>query len=431
MNEFQSNIWQRFNRVYIGQISAVKERSGLIDVVILDGLSAKRESLEIPFAGFSVAGSKDDDGNLLNGFRSSWIRYMPQVDDLVYVAFGPRGEARILGPANMPGGYKALADSRDKFKSKFPYADFTDLKQGEWDMRSSGGAYIFGNRDGALYLAAGSTVTQRLDKQNNETRAQAGLWVQGSVGSYVRLGDIKRRLPTEFKETSKIELDPTAPKEFSVHLETNLPVPLLIADEQLGGVRDDFGAPRLSTLAQPLRYRRKIWALGSTALVSIPVHSDEVDILGNQTIDYGVTSTNVDVSGGPVTNFSLSGLTVSATGTVSASMSSSGVASVSGDALAQLTSTALAQVDALVVQLGTPLALGNPAVHGTTLLIQLGIIVAALVALSATMVIQEGPTTTKGIAWATFGSALAPVVALLAQPPGPPSALLSAKVFVE
>lgn len=445
--------WQFLNRVYLGQITRVDEESGTCNVVIFDGLDTEREDLELPWSGLSM-----------NGHRSSWIRYMPQISsrlsdtvggggDMVYVAFGPRNEARILGYATELGAYKDFADVRSSDPAKVPKGDFVDLKQGEWDMRSAGGAHIFGNRSGQLLLAAGPTVQIRLDKQNDEARTEAGLWKFGTGGSFIKLGDVKRTLlPTDFKETSVDEvapLDPTAgpgQKEYWLHLETrSLPVAAIaLVDEQFGAVRDEEGLPHLSDLLQPLRYRRRIWDIGTLQVspVKLAAYLQDIDALGNQSIQYGLASTSVDVQGGPLTAASASFLSIDASaettatlsGLVSAELSSDVRASVSGLVIAEVTSEALVQVDAPIVALGlAPVAAANPAVHGTVLLTQLSTLVASILTIAQTMAPLENVQTgdPKGLAWQALATAATAIQVILAIPPGTPASMLSAKVFVE
>lgn len=112
--------WQIFNRVYIGQVISVNPRNGTVSVFIGDGLGSKKDNLEIPVHALSVNGARDSDGTLISAFRSSWIRYMPQEYDLVYVAFGPQNQARILGHATHPGTYKQLVDLKNANSTLYP-----------------------------------------------------------------------------------------------------------------------------------------------------------------------------------------------------------------------------------------------------------------------------------------------------------------------
>lgn len=420
--------WQYLNRCYIAQIQGIDETKGSCRVVVLDGLDSERGELEIPLGGFGI-----------QNFKSSWMRYMPQINELVYVAFGPQNQARILGYATFPGGYEKIAGFTRTAPTQFPTADFIRLRQGEWDMRSSGGAYIHGNRDGMLLLSTSPSVRLRLDKPNDEARAEAGLWITGGNGNFSRIGDVKRRLPVAFRESDLSSLEPTARKEWWLHLEnpslTGVEPSVILYDEQVGAVRDAVGAPYLSDLlpGTPLRYRKKIWSIGSTSAFATSVFSEEVDALGNHKVDYGIETTNVEVNGGPATSLNVSMLSMNVETTTSASVSALTTAKVEGIVSAQLISNVLAQVNAAVVQLGGPSALSNPAVHGTVLFTILQTMIAALLVLAATMTGLEGAITPKGIAWAAVTAALTPLQVLLAIPPAPgnPASLLSAKVFME
>lgn len=305
-------LWQVFNRLYLGQVVGVDNIRGTVDVVVLDNLGIQRSQLSIPWTGLSC-----------NGQKSSWVRYMPQLrarrdakdqagGDFVWVAFGPRNEARILGFASPLGAYAAFEDTaRRSAPEKVPYGEFRQLKQGEWDMRSTGGAYVFGSNSGALLLAAGPTTQIRFDKQNKETRAESPLWRIGGEGSFVKVGDVKRTVGIgAFKETDVSDIDPTALKEFWLHLENPAKVPLgprtQLVDVQYGAVRDDDGIPRTGTLSSaplPLRRRIKVWDVTSTNLLATQVFSDELDLVGNHDVKYGDLTTKVSVNGGPLTAF--------------------------------------------------------------------------------------------------------------------------------
>lgn len=472
--------WQALNRVYIGQISSINTKRGTASVVIFDGLGTTRLNLELPWGGFSM-----------NGHKSSWVRYMPQLrsrptsdtdhpgGDLVYVAFGPRGEARIVGYATIPGMYEGFVKAKTTNGSAVPRGDFADLRQGEWDMRSSGGAYIFGSRDGMLLLAAGPTVQARFDKPNNEARCEAGLWKVGGTGSFIKLGDVKRLLPGSFKEKDLSSLDTTAPKEFYVHLETPVlgGAALPIADLEFGAVRSSLGAPVLGIVGTTpgfLRERKRVYAVGGATTV----FTSELDVLGNHYVQYGEPTTKVQVDGGPVTDLEANFLNVEINTTESvdvnavkdinltavggvntkstlstslkatvnatleadvnalvkagaaATLQAGGVATVSGATLA-LTGTSAATLDAVAVRLGA--AASSPAVHGTQALTLFQGIVASLYALGQAMAPLEGVSLgmPKGIAWQGFATAMLVLQqGVLAQPPGP-SGLLSAKVTVE
>ncbi len=420
---------------------------GTVDVVIFDGLGIERKNLEIPWSGFSM-----------NGHRSSWVRYMPQMrakrgdndvpgGDLVYVAFTIRGEARIIGFATWPGDYDRFERSKVDKGTKMPKGDFAVLKQGEWDLRSCGGAYIYGQKDGQLLLAAGPLVQARFNKVEDEGRLEASLWKFGGAGSFVKIGAVKRQITGELKERNLSALDPTATKEFYVHLENTLSAgaSVDIADYEFGAVRNSLGVPVVGSVGSPpalLRERKTIYNVDGLT----ESYKSEIDVLGNHHVSYGTTATKIQIDGGAPTDAEVNllgaelnttaGISLNSTlGTsVDAGTSVSVSAGTTVDVQANLTATiqalttllkgsATATVEGALVMLGQ--AAVQPAVHS----IPLGLNLAGLAALAQTMAgLEKAPIgDPKGLAWQTFATLIA---GILAQPPGP-SGLLSMKVLVE
>lgn len=429
-NEHFRQEWQFYNRTYIAQVISVNERDGTMSVAVLDGLGTKKENLEIPWLGFSLQGTKDTAGIIQNAFKSSWIRYMPQPYDLVYIAFGPHNEARVVGNAMQVGRYKALKKDMELNPSKYPSGELIDLKPGEFDMRSSGGAYIYGSKDGTLLLSAGPASQLRLSKARSEMKFETGMFEAAGSETFLRLGDIKRTLlPTDFAESKvgsltdlvTLALDPVkavfatelaplvaldgAEKEYWLHLENTPTVPgtpaTLLVDDQLGAVRGSDGTPVFSTVAPiplttPLRSRRKIYASGSTTLAPVEAFTSEVDALGNANVEFGDTATAVDISS------SLGALTASFL-----------TAELTGTATVDLTSEGVATVDAPVVKLGANAT--HPVLQGDTLATLLTTLATACAtantALAANLALSSPVQAAQYTAMATAYTAFASTVA--------------------
>lgn len=281
--------WFLKSRLMQGEVTAYDPENGTVTVVDIDNRAdGPICGLELPCP-FSLS--------TYLGFKSAWQRFAPSIGDIALVAYDTRSEPRIV--AFVP--YQALnrahgaqAQMRklardDRAKKKFPYGDFQALRSGEWDMRSSGGAYIYGSAEGQLLLSGGPTTYLRMEgKDLNEVRSEGGLWVLNSQGSQVRIGDVKRLVPSPTDPTKAIAesdmslLDPTAFKEFKVHIENPaLPLPLWIADYQLGAVRDSVGAPIFATTGGLARRRTVIYTPTSTAAAPVPVFSETVDATGS------------------------------------------------------------------------------------------------------------------------------------------------------
>lgn len=431
--------WQLLNRTYIAEIVAVDPVNGTVDVVFLDNFISKKTKLQIPSLYISVQGTLDENKKLTNAFRSSWDRHMPAENDLVLVEFGPANAPRIVGYASLPDRYQTVVADKRVNTSKYP-RELVDLQPGEFDKRSSGGAYLYGDRFGNLLMAGGVSQV-RINKREDEIRTESGLWETRSAGSYFRLGNPKRLLTGTAKETDFSVLDPTAPKEAFLHIQEPASG-IWLVDDQWGTVRSGLGVPQLSDQGLPLRRRSRVYLPG--ALVdssSVVAQETTVDTAGNTEVNFNDTTVAVDVNGGIATNFGVSGLsldasftTASISGSTTATVESAGAATLSGDVLVQMISETAARIQALLITLGDPtLAVSNPAVHGTVLVAQvLTPLLVGLTTLCTTMIpLEGGPITPKGAAWTALQSSIAAIVASLAIPPGTPASLLSSKVFVD
>lgn len=267
-----NSAWFYYSRIALGQIKSVQEDKGTCTVWVFDNLGQEMSNLELPSAGMSF-----------QQHRSSWFRYMPQVADLCFVGFAVNGSPRILGyTAGVGYVEEFFKQKKDKQTSQHIPADFRKLKQGEWDLRSPGGAYIHGSVNGALLLAAGPYVQSRYDKVNNELHCKSGLYVWESEGSFARLGDYKRLIPGTHKDTDLSSLDPYVPKEWAVHIEDI--AGFSVAEDTIGSVRLPGGAPEPSTLdpSSFIRSRRKV-----CDDVGLNAYSHDVDSSGNSLTTYG------------------------------------------------------------------------------------------------------------------------------------------------
>lgn len=251
------------NRTVIGQILNLGPDEGLMTVRLTSGPILK---MVIPLLGLSYPLSNRDGSGLLRpGTRASWMRYMPQFGDYVKVSFGLDGRPEAIGPASwgdlpseagLPGhlgGYAQLSRARDRGE----LGEFAALRPGEWDMRSSGGAYIKGSEFGTLTLAGGS-VTMLLKREADEIDARAGLLRFRSTGCEMRLGDVKRTSAGGFQE----EVVPGSSKELSLTVaEAGAPAPAPPTEYytfKAGDIRDSGGMLWTSTAGAPLRLQEEV-----------------------------------------------------------------------------------------------------------------------------------------------------------------------------
>lgn len=284
--------WAYKSRTYVGQIESVDPNNGVIKVHV-QGIHESRNA-NIPLWGLHY-----------DGYRSSWFRYMPEPGAFVKCSYGPRNELEVLG-------YEAVGDevdptSDDQTGASTPqvggYATirkqsmsvglkvFRPIQQGEFDLRSAGGAGFYASRDGVMTLEAGPR-TFSLDKTRNEAVGVAGLHVLGDNGVEVRFGDVKRLLPGRALESAVLPIPAAAvaPKEWSVKVGYPTPplgVPALtFYSEQAGDIRDGLGAPVVGSFGMPLRYQRV--AYDASGLV--PTLTVETDALGNTRVFQAATA---------------------------------------------------------------------------------------------------------------------------------------------
>lgn len=307
MTSIYRNETQYHNRVLIGQIINVRTNEGLITVRVTTGATYK---MVIPLLGLSGPVVDANGDTVRTAARASWMRYMPQVHDIVKVGFGPDNRPEVVGygtwgdlesepgPRGNLGGYANLSTLRDANPS-VGMDTFIDLKPGEWDMRSSGNAYIYGSRFGALILAGGG-VTLQLLKDQSELDSRAGLYKLESVGSVLRFGDTKRQSPTGFQET----IPTGAAKEFDLKISKTV-APAIDNNYfrmRAGDIWDDTGTTTLiSDAGSNIRFREEVFA--GTPLTTTS-YLREVDSAGNVYETLGSTATQQILTGAPLTEFS-------------------------------------------------------------------------------------------------------------------------------
>lgn len=272
---------RNYNRTFVGQIDSVNTQTGVIGV---SGPWGDKQKAVMPIHAMSV-----------NGFGSSWIRYMPRVGDFVKYTYGPDKRVVLLGYAVWgdegdnqteggsggatefyEGGYSRL--SRFGRNTRAGLDDFVELKEGEWDLRSAGNAYIKGGANGTL-LMSGGPVRLALCKTRNEAQLEAAMLQVAEGGVRLRLGDIKRRLlPTDFSDSTVDGAGKAWELDVS-HQVAPEPAPATdYYEERIGDVRDSAGLPVLSpTTATRLRQR----VFDGVPLISSEVYSYTVDATGN------------------------------------------------------------------------------------------------------------------------------------------------------
>jgi hypothetical protein len=113
---------------------------------------------------------------------------MPQLGDVVLVGFDTNSTVRILGYDTI--SYQLLADLQDEEN-----ITFFELQPGEFDKKSSGGAYIKGDRLGGLFLAGG-LQSIALDKKAKEVLCRTSTSKSIFEATISRQG-VAKRSPTK------------------------------------------------------------------------------------------------------------------------------------------------------------------------------------------------------------------------------------------
>lgn len=284
--------WAFKSRTYTGQVKDIQAEDGKLTVELIG--TREKYVVDAPVVGLSV-----------RGIQSSWQRHMPQVNDFADIAFDANNRPRLVRMTSWKGGNdsggwadisRAGRDGRGSLN-----LIWRTLKQGEFDLRSAGGAGYYFTADGHAVLEAGPTVIE-LDKNRSESFGNAGLWVRRGGAVELRYGDVKRLLPGTFEETSvglapgQLPPSPTVAgakewkRTLSVQLAPSPAPPLNIEVEEIGDVRDDVGVPVPGPNGVPLRYRRRFYdATGFVEALKV-----EVDALGN----VKVTQNDIAVPGG-------------------------------------------------------------------------------------------------------------------------------------
>lgn len=165
-----------------GTIASVDTRRGIVGVRLGRGVGY-RPDVKLPMFQLSF-----------NLTKSSWFRFMPQVGDNVTLVQNVDGSMHIVNYECLNYEQLANADAQDEFL-------FRELQQGEFEVRSSGFATIFGSKTGTLRLAGGPAVLT-LNRKDQAADLSAPFIRMGALSCEIRFGEVRRRvLPTDFEET--------------------------------------------------------------------------------------------------------------------------------------------------------------------------------------------------------------------------------------
>lgn len=171
-----------YDRILLAMITGVDAASGFVSIMFLDQYGV-RDKVPLPVVGMS---------------KDAWIRFIPQVNDIVFVGLRPDDSATILGW--LPYGYKNRIDA---FKANDVNAAtatsnkemMQELKPGEIDMRSKGGSYLRFNTIGDVLIMSLAGRIQMLGKEGYTELQQRGLKLTDGK-SWLRFGAPFRLFPS-------------------------------------------------------------------------------------------------------------------------------------------------------------------------------------------------------------------------------------------
>jgi hypothetical protein len=201
---------QYHSRLVRGQIQSATESEGKATIATFEIIGQRK--VTVPPLWFSAAGRK-----------SAWARYMPLGGEIVNVAYRNDDTAQIVGYDATASNQKDVAGwsvlkGFEEAGDVAGFADFKELKGGEFDLRSSGNAYIFGSNVGTLLLSGGQAFI-KLDKQAYRIESKAAETHFFAEASQTRFGTVYRKeLPTDAAESA---ISSGAYKEFLVELKDN------------------------------------------------------------------------------------------------------------------------------------------------------------------------------------------------------------------
>lgn len=297
--------WEYKSRLFVAQVTGVQAAKGTITVVP-NGIGDQVE-VTVPMFGLSLSKGS-----------SAWFRYMPKVNDSLIVGYDSQNRLYVLGAVmgfdeTSPKGLGYEAVSKLRESGAVGYRQFAELQQGEWDMRSSGGAYVHGSSQGTLTLAAGMSSVV-INKRSDTVRIR-GTALLASSSSALRLGTVRRKQLVTDAVEADVGLAPVLqPKEWAVRVETSFPsssldpAPGLLFEQTAGNVYPQGGlvpvgtellAARTSAQGWPVRLYQAVYMPGPSLL---PGRTLEVDAQGNTALEFGPSCTSVrfsGVAGGP------------------------------------------------------------------------------------------------------------------------------------
>ena len=411
--------------LYLNRIHVVK----VVEVIVNRGLikvgSPVDEEITIPLLGLSTPPSSSGD-NGIDFKASAWGRYIPQVGDAVFVAYGTNGRPYALGYSAVYYEGLELGDKINEETGGTGWGTVTEknLKPGDWDFRSSRGSQFYLG-DKTTWSSGTCSIT--LLQADQEMDLNSSLINHKAGPSIIRYGNARRLvLPTDFEESyiyAPLERTATVAQEFSIDMRWNngLPEGASLAYFGMGDVVDDLTkTSMLSSNTFPVR----MYFAATDQSGLIESYKESVDSLGN----YEVTA-NTAISFKwltPLAAWETTNLSTSIISTESFSVTAGTQASIDAIAELSLSGAISATLDSeAIVKLGGGAV--SPVVRGTDLVNAITTFNSVMIPLATTAAAATG--TLADIA--SFAAAWSGIVTNLPILLSSISSALSSKVMVE
>ena len=349
-----------FRHVHRARITDVHVDKGTINVQF-ERLDFGRE-ITIPFMGLSIPPqTSETDKNYL---RASWGRYIPQVGDIVLVAFGPDGAPYALGYHTISYESFDFFDLVNDSRGGIGWGDSsgrTMLKPGDWDWRSARGSALYlGDRASLSAGPHGISINKPTADITTATTLAIGKF---GTGTETRQGGARRRvLPTDTNETDIYNSTGAVAQEVNYSVKIG-PIPggTEIARESFGDVIDE-------TTFQPMLGESGQFVRRFTLLKDISglldVFTQKIDTGGNSVTEAQTAikfSWNTPVAAWDVKNLSTK---IESTSTID--IKATGVMTLEATGAATLKSSASVTLEAPSISLGQ--AASEPVLKGQTLM---------------------------------------------------------------
>ena len=152
--------------------------------------------LSMPILGLSVPPNQDT-SQTPNTKASSWGRYIPQLNDMILVAFAMDGRPYAVGHSTINYSFMSEADKEEEKEGGigWGFVSGKTLKPGDWDFKSSRGSTLYLGDTAAIASGDGSLT---LSQDTRDLTLNAPLSLQKSGNSVIRYGSERRLIfPTD------------------------------------------------------------------------------------------------------------------------------------------------------------------------------------------------------------------------------------------